>query len=133
MVLLRFEWHNPVSWKLKLPPRVKCKVLILIWRGEACDLLHSLGREGVCQGVREQSHTIPSEACCTTMKQHYWLFVYCTFYILKFQGLQLCLYLTTVCPPLISANFALNTQFFASKYSPAFNLCTQCIHFHFPP
>ena len=20
MVLLRFEWHNPVSWKLKLPP-----------------------------------------------------------------------------------------------------------------
>ena len=22
MVLLRFEWHKPVSWKLKLPPRV---------------------------------------------------------------------------------------------------------------
>ena len=41
----------------------KCKILILIWKGEVCDLLHSLGREGVCQGVRERSHAIPSKAC----------------------------------------------------------------------
>ena len=31
-------------------------------KGEAYDLLHSLEGEGVCQGVQERSHAIPSKA-----------------------------------------------------------------------
>ena len=39
------------------------KILILVWKDKACDLLHSLEPEGVRQGVRERSHAIPSKAC----------------------------------------------------------------------
>ena len=39
--------------------------LIVIEKDKACDLSHSLEREGVCQGVRERSHAIPSKACKT--------------------------------------------------------------------
>ena len=41
----------------------KYKILILIWKDKACNLSHSLEREGVRQGVRERSHAIPSKAC----------------------------------------------------------------------
>ena len=40
----------------------KYKILTLIWKDKACNLSHSLEREGVRQGVRERSHTIPSKA-----------------------------------------------------------------------
>ena len=42
----------------------KYKILILIQKDKACDLSHSLEREGVCQGVQELSHAISSKAWC---------------------------------------------------------------------
>ena len=40
----------------------KYKILTLVWKGKACDLSHSLDREGVRQGVRERSHAITGKA-----------------------------------------------------------------------
>ena len=49
MVLLRFEWHNPVSWKLKLPPPP----------GASADpIIQNLGWSTISDLVRKETATL---------------------------------------------------------------------------